>query len=145
MKNRVDIHRVSLFQVKVLAQEIYDKYFKVAQAQPRGVVAKLGNIVAQIERACQKQHMSTRDSGTGWRELLTTALNELTLLLQEDGVVSAYELHSSGLVQALLTLLSTSCWDEGLQQDKSCKLLRQRQRVFRNCFKVLSRYSLPRV
>jgi len=44
-----------LFQVKVQAQEIYEKYFKAAQAQPRGVVAKLGNIVAQIERACQKQ------------------------------------------------------------------------------------------
>jgi len=41
--------------VKVQAQEIYEKYFKAAQAQPRGVVAKLGNIVAQIERACQKQ------------------------------------------------------------------------------------------
>lgn len=39
----------------MVAQEIYDKYFKAAQAQPRGVVAKLGNIVAQIERACQKQ------------------------------------------------------------------------------------------
>lgn len=46
---------IFLFQVKVQAQEIYEKYFKVAQAQPRGVVAKLGNIVAQIERACQKQ------------------------------------------------------------------------------------------
>lgn len=42
-------------KVKINAQEIYDKYFKVAQAQPRGVVAKLGTIVAQIERACQKQ------------------------------------------------------------------------------------------
>lgn len=38
-----------------MASEIYDKYFKVAQAQPRGVVAKLGAIVAQIDRACQKQ------------------------------------------------------------------------------------------
>jgi E3 ubiquitin-protein ligase HECTD1 len=46
---------VFLLQVKVQAQEIYEKYFKAAQAQPRGVVAKLGNIVAQIERACQKQ------------------------------------------------------------------------------------------
>jgi hypothetical protein len=46
---------VFLFQVKIQAKEIYEKYFKAAQAQPRGVVAKLGNIVAQIERACQKQ------------------------------------------------------------------------------------------
>lgn len=44
-----------LFQVKGLARDVYEKYFKAAQTQPRGVVAKLGNIVAQIERACQKQ------------------------------------------------------------------------------------------
>lgn len=125
-----------LVQVKVQAQDIYDKYFKAAQAQPRGVVAKLGNIVAQIERACQKQHMSGRENGSAWREMLVAALDELSLLLQEDGVVSAYELHSSGLVQALLALLSTSCWDEGLNHNKSEKLLRQRERVFRNCFKV---------
>lgn len=42
-----------------MASEIYDKYFKVAQAQPRGVVAKLGAIVAQIDRACQKQVSTT--------------------------------------------------------------------------------------
>lgn len=42
-------------KVKGLARDIYEKYFKAAQTQPRGVVAKLGNIVAQIERACQKQ------------------------------------------------------------------------------------------
>lgn len=55
--------------MKIQAQEIYDKYFKVAQAQPRGVVAKLGNIVAQIERACQKQHTNYKDGGA-WREIL---------------------------------------------------------------------------
>lgn len=62
--------------MKIQAQEIYDKYFKAAQAQPRGVVAKLGNIVAQIERACQKQHTNYRD-GAAWREILkvSCALN----------------------------------------------------------------------
>ncbi|XP_069704389.1 E3 ubiquitin-protein ligase HECTD1 isoform X7 [Periplaneta americana] len=122
-------------KVKVQAQEIYEKYFKAAQAQPRGVVAKLGNIVAQIERACQKQHMNNRESFTAWREILQGALEELTQLLQEEGVVSAYELHSSGLVQALLSLLSTSCWDEGLHSNKSSKLQKQRVRVFKSCFK----------
>lgn len=42
-------------KVKSQAKDVYDKYFQAAQTQPRGVVAKLGNIVAQIERACQKQ------------------------------------------------------------------------------------------
>nr|CAD7398861.1 unnamed protein product [Timema cristinae] len=122
-------------KVKVQAQDIYEKYFKAAQAQPRGVVAKLGNIVAQIERACQKQHMNNRESMSAWREILTSALDELTQLLQEDGVVSAYELHSSGLVQALLSLLSTSCWDEGLRSNKTTKLQKQRVKLFKSCFK----------
>lgn len=38
-----------------MAQELYEGYFQAAQSQPRGVVAKLGTIVAQIERACYKQ------------------------------------------------------------------------------------------
>lgn len=41
--------------MKTIARELYDVYFKSAQAHPRGMVAKLCNIVGQIERACQKQ------------------------------------------------------------------------------------------
>ena len=84
------------------------------------------------------QHMNNRESFTAWREILQGALEELTQLLQEEGVVSAYELHSSGLVQALLSLLSTSCWDEGLHSNKSSKLQKQRVRVFKSCFKVIN-------
>lgn len=124
-------------KVKTQAQEIYDKYFKAAQAQPRGVVAKLGNIVAQIERACQKQcsYGNNRDGGNSWREILRNALDELSQILHEDGVVSAYELHSSGLVQALLSLLSTSYWDLGLRSNKTSKLQKQRVQLFKQCFK----------
>ncbi|XP_049940581.1 E3 ubiquitin-protein ligase Ufd4 isoform X3 [Schistocerca serialis cubense] len=118
-------------KVKVQAQEIYDKYFKAAQAQPRGVVAKLGNIVAQIELACQKQHMR---GGDAWRDNLRSALGELTALLQEEGLVSAYELHSSGLVQALLQLLATSYWDQGQHSRTTARLQKQRIRVFKRCF-----------
>ena len=38
-----------------MAREIYDKYFREAQATPRGVVAKLRNIMYQLEVACIKQ------------------------------------------------------------------------------------------
>lgn len=48
------------FQVKTQAQEIYDKYFRAAQAQPRSVVAKLGSIVAQLEGAVEKQVCSVK-------------------------------------------------------------------------------------
>ncbi|XP_054264078.1 E3 ubiquitin-protein ligase HECTD1-like [Macrosteles quadrilineatus] len=122
-------------KVKVQAQDIYDKYFKAAQAQPRGVVAKLGAIVAQIERACQKQYMSNRENGSGWREILQNALQELTGLLQEEGLVSSYEIHSSGLVQALLSVVSTSPWDQATTPTKTNKLQKQRVSVFKNCFK----------
>ncbi|XP_063240551.1 E3 ubiquitin-protein ligase HECTD1 isoform X2 [Bacillus rossius redtenbacheri] len=122
-------------KVKVQAQEIYEKYFKAAQAQPRGVVAKLGNIVAQIERACQKQHTNNREGAGAWRQMLVQALAELTQLLREEGVASAYELQSSGLVQALLSLLSTSCWDEGLHSRKTSRLQKQRVGCFKDCFK----------
>uniref|UniRef100_A0A8D8T0U6 E3 ubiquitin-protein ligase n=1 Tax=Cacopsylla melanoneura TaxID=428564 RepID=A0A8D8T0U6_9HEMI len=121
-------------RVKNQAQELYDKYFKAAQAQPRGVVAKLGAIVAQIERACQKQHMSN-SAGVQWRDILKSALSDLTELLREDGVVSSYEIYSSGLVQALLGLLSTNPWDIGLSQTKTQKFQKQRIQLFKSYFK----------
>ncbi|CAH1960044.1 unnamed protein product [Acanthoscelides obtectus] len=137
-------------KVKYLAHQIYEQYFRAAQAQPRGIVAKLGNIVAQIERACQKQcayggsgnnreaSAAVQGSGggnNGWKEILRHALDDLTAILKEDGVVSAYELHSSGLVQALLSLLSTSYWDQGLKSSKMSKHQKQRVQVFKQCFK----------
>ncbi|XP_018579699.1 E3 ubiquitin-protein ligase Ufd4 isoform X5 [Anoplophora glabripennis] len=124
-------------KVKYLAHQIYEQYFRAAQAQPRGIVAKLGNIVAQIERACQKQcsYGNNREGNNSWREILHNALDDLTQILKEDGVVSAYELHSSGLVQALLSLLSTSYWDQGLKSSKMNKYQKQRVQVFKQCFK----------
>lgn len=102
-------------KVKYLAHQLYEQYFRAAQAQPRGVVAQLGNIVAQIERACQKQgsYGNNRDGSNSWKEILINALNDLTEILKDDGIVSAYELYSSGLVQALLNLLAISYWDQG--------------------------------
>lgn len=82
--------------------------------------------------------MKSRENstGTGWRDILQSALCELTQLLQEEGLVSAYEVHSSGLVQALLSLLATSPWDHGCTAFKTNKLQKQRVALFKNCFKV---------
>ncbi|XP_076239785.1 ubiquitin fusion-degradation 4-like isoform X5 [Calliopsis andreniformis] len=116
-------------KVKVQAQDIYERYFKAAQAQPRGVVAKLGAIVNQIEKVCQKQQSGNRE----WRNILQSALEELRVLLNEEGRVSAYELHSSGLVQALLALLAAP---PGPQPPtlRATKLRMQRIAVFKSCF-----------
>ena len=43
-----------VFQIKTVAREVYDKYFRVAQATPRGVVAQLCSIVAELEAASYK-------------------------------------------------------------------------------------------
>ncbi|XP_044007994.1 E3 ubiquitin-protein ligase HECTD1 isoform X1 [Aphidius gifuensis] len=117
-------------KVKTQAQEIYENYFKAAQAQPRGVVGKLSAIVNQIERACQKQLSGNRE----WRNVLQISLEELKLLLNEEGRVSAYELHSSGLVQALLALLAGPTSTIQLPSSRLTKLRLQRIAVFKSCF-----------
>ncbi|KAK0175018.1 hypothetical protein PV327_008803 [Microctonus hyperodae] len=118
-------------KVKTQAQEIYESYFKAAQAQPRGVVAKLAAIVNQIEKACQKQLSGNRE----WRNVLQIALEELKLLLNEEGRVSAYELHSSGLVQVLLGLLAGPSFGVHQPSVRANKLRLQRITVFKTCFK----------
>ncbi|EZA61155.1 E3 ubiquitin-protein ligase HECTD1 [Ooceraea biroi] len=116
-------------KVKVQAQEIYEHYFKAAQAQPRGIVAKLGAIVSQIEKATQKQQSGNRE----WRNILQNALEQLKVLLNEEGRVSAYELHSSGLVQALLALLAAPPGPSPPTL-RATKLRMQRITVFKSCF-----------
>lgn len=113
------------------AQEIYERYFKVAQAQPRGVVAKLGTIVSQIEKASQKQQSGNRE----WRNVLQSALEQLKILLNEEGRVSAYELHSSGLVQTLLALLAAPPGPSPPTL-RATKLRMQRITVFNSCFQT---------
>lgn len=79
---------------------------------------------------------NNREKGAQWKELLQSALTDLKQLLHEDGVVSSYEIHSSGLVQSLLAMLSTTVWDQGINPTKRSKLQKQRIRIFRNIFKV---------
>ena len=41
-----------------------------------------------------------------WKQEMESALNELLNLLQDEHTISAYELHSSGLVQTLFSALN---------------------------------------
>nr|XP_014275679.1 E3 ubiquitin-protein ligase HECTD1 isoform X5 [Halyomorpha halys] len=101
-------------KVKTQAQEIYDKYFRAAQAQPRSVVAKLGAIVAQLERAVEKQMWSV---GSHNRDIaLADAITNLSEVLEQQ--VSAYEVQSSGLVQALLSLFTNYKYTVNLFKSK---------------------------
>ncbi|GAB6021555.1 hypothetical protein CHUAL_004153 [Chamberlinius hualienensis] len=122
-------------KVKVQAREIYDKYFEAAQAQPRGVVAKLCHIVGQIDKALYKQMNQIGKDDNEWKEILKLALEELTGLLKDDRTVSSYEMHSSGLVQALLKLLGHKSDDDMVKlHNAKNKLLQQRVQVFKSCF-----------
>ncbi|KAI8478850.1 E3 ubiquitin-protein ligase HTD1, partial [Branchiostoma belcheri] len=80
-------------KIKCLARELYEQHFKAAQATPRGVVSKLRSIVAQLETACEAHGKGNKC---------------LTLLLKDEATISAFELHSSGLVQALLNCLNNN-------------------------------------
>ena len=42
-------------QVRSTARELYDEFFKAAEAKPRGVVSKLCAIVEQLESAFARQ------------------------------------------------------------------------------------------
>lgn len=133
-------------KVRAQAQEIYQRYFQVAQAQPRGVVARLAAIVVHIERGCAAQENNREQqqhhAGNGaWRDLLRSALNDFRSLLEEDATLSAFELQSSGLVQALHRLLSPAGLDDYLQGTRrGHRLLRQRVAIFRECFQSTDLY-----
>ena len=98
-------------KIKSLATEIYEEHFRSAQATPRGTVAKLAEIVASIEAACSDTRSMRSRSSDGhqwnnWKEVLSSVLRDLGQLLREERAVSAYELQSSGLIRALLRLLT---------------------------------------
>jgi E3 ubiquitin-protein ligase HECTD1 len=124
-------------KVRTQAKEIYETHFKTAQATPRSTVAKLATIVAQIERACDKQ--CSRKDNSNWKLNLETALRELTVLLKDEKSVSAYEIHSSGLVQALLRLFAKNRRKFSWTNSNSCdKLLSERLDIFKSIIGVES-------
>ncbi|QQP50877.1 Hect E3 ubiquitin ligase [Caligus rogercresseyi] len=71
-----------------------------------------------------------------WREVLKYGLLELADVLRNEGKVSAFELHSSGLIQSFLKLFATSNNDP---TKKSLKLQKQRVEVFKECFRDKSK------
>lgn len=52
--------------MKSLARQLYDEYFREAEATPRGVVAKLKTIVKQLDSALAIQIGHLRVSSVCW-------------------------------------------------------------------------------
>ncbi|GLD62812.1 E3 ubiquitin-protein ligase HECTD1 isoform X1, partial [Lates japonicus] len=66
-----------------------------------------------------------------WRDLMKTALENLIVVLKDENTISPYEMCSSGLVQALFTVLNNSV-ELDLKHD--CKPLMERINVFKAAF-----------
>lgn len=70
--------------------------------------------------------------------MMTGALNDLTDILKDEAAVSAYELHSSGLIQTLLNLFATaappSVSENAKLSRRLVKFQKQRAEIFRESF-----------
>ncbi|OWK08863.1 hypothetical protein Celaphus_00015402, partial [Cervus elaphus hippelaphus] len=118
--------------VRTMARDLYDDHFKAVESMPRGVVVTLRNIATQLESSWEL-HTNRQgiESENTWRDLMKTALENLIVLLKDENTISPYEMCSSGLVQALLTVLNNTM-DLDMKQD--CSQLVERINVFKTAF-----------
>ncbi|KAM9711617.1 E3 ubiquitin-protein ligase HECTD1 isoform 9-T9 [Dama dama] len=119
-------------KVRTMARDLYDDHFKAVESMPRGVVVTLRNIATQLESSWEL-HTNRQgiESENTWRDLMKTALENLIVLLKDENTISPYEMCSSGLVQALLTVLNNTM-DLDMKQD--CSQLVERINVFKTAF-----------
>nr|XP_045011383.1 E3 ubiquitin-protein ligase HECTD1 isoform X5 [Jaculus jaculus] len=119
-------------KVRTMARDLYDDHFKAVESMPRGVVVTLRNIATQLESSWELHtNRHCIEGENTWRDLMKTALENLIVLLKDENTISPYEMCSSGLVQALLTVLNNSI-DMDMKQD--CSQLVERINVFKTAF-----------
>ncbi|KAM8781075.1 E3 ubiquitin-protein ligase HECTD1 isoform 3-T3 [Rhynchonycteris naso] len=119
-------------KVRTMARDLYDDHFKAVESMPRGVVVTLRNIATQLESSWELHtNRQCIESENTWRDLMKTALENLIVLLKDENTISPYEMCSSGLVQALLTVLNNSV-ELDVKQD--CSQLVERINVFKTAF-----------
>ncbi|XP_064192134.1 E3 ubiquitin-protein ligase HECTD1 isoform X3 [Anguilla rostrata] len=119
-------------RVKTMARDLYDDHFKAVESMPRGVVVTLRNIATQLESAWELHtNRQCIEGENTWRDLMKTALENLIVVLKDENTISPYEMCSSGLVQALFTVLNNSV-DLDVKHD--CKPLMERINVFKTAF-----------
>ncbi|KAK3538022.1 hypothetical protein QTP70_027376 [Hemibagrus guttatus] len=119
-------------KVKTMARDLYDDHFKAVESMPRGVVVTLRNIATQLESAWELHtNRQCIEGENTWRDLMKTALENLIVVLKDENTISPYEMCSSGLVQALFTVLNNSV---DLDMKHDCKQLVERINVFKTAF-----------
>ncbi|XP_077394935.1 E3 ubiquitin-protein ligase HECTD1 isoform X2 [Festucalex cinctus] len=119
-------------KVKSMARELYDDHFKAVESMPRGVVVTLRNIATQLESSWELHtNRQCVEGENTWRDLMKTALENLIVVLKDENTISPYEMCSSGLVQALFTVLNNSV---DVDPKPDCKPLMERINVFKAAF-----------
>ncbi|KAK7477746.1 hypothetical protein BaRGS_00031034 [Batillaria attramentaria] len=131
LRSKADAART---KVKSLARQLYDEYFREAEATPRGVVAKLSNIVQQLDSALARQISQLRspDGEMTWAQEMHSALEELVVLLKDEHTISSFELYNSGLVQTLLSILTNNCDELSFKESK--RKTKNRINIFKSVF-----------
>ena len=122
-------------RVKTLSEEIYKKFFKESESQTRSVISTLGTLIKDIE-TCTKPNLYP-----DWKLTLKSAFSSLVDLLNDENIITAYELYSSGLIQVLLKLISCNNNDTNQSVMKHNEKLEIFQQYFlnnnQNCLLIL--------
>uniref|UniRef100_UPI00358F986A E3 ubiquitin-protein ligase HECTD1-like n=1 Tax=Myxine glutinosa TaxID=7769 RepID=UPI00358F986A len=121
-------------KVSLMARRLYKGRFEAVESMPNGTLHALRNIACRLECAWEL-HTSCkgRNGDNSWIELMKAALEDLTVLLKEEKTISPYEMSSSGLIQALLTLL---CNSNNKEHGSNCKKVLERIHIFKAAFKT---------
>ena len=110
-------------QVKALARELHTQHFSSINPSDSLKTSELGRVVQDITAACQAHEqdmvsicnacvanlqnvVQELEGGATWEELLTSALTQLVVMLNDEKTLSVFEVQASNLVSALLSCLT---------------------------------------
>uniref|UniRef100_UPI00358E560E E3 ubiquitin-protein ligase HECTD1-like n=1 Tax=Myxine glutinosa TaxID=7769 RepID=UPI00358E560E len=121
-------------QVRRMARKLHEGRFEAVESIPRGILLALRNIATRLECAWEL-HTSWkgRSGDNSWIKLMKAALEDLTVLLKEEKTICPHEMSSSGLIQALLTLL---CNSNNKEHGSNCTKVLERIHIFKAAFKT---------
>uniref|UniRef100_UPI00358EE47C E3 ubiquitin-protein ligase HECTD1-like n=1 Tax=Myxine glutinosa TaxID=7769 RepID=UPI00358EE47C len=132
--NLAVVTRAGRFEVRRMARKLHEGRFEAVESIPRGILLALRNIATRLECAWEL-HTSWkgRNGDNSWIKLMKAALEDLTVLLKEEKTISPHEMSSSGLIQALLTLL---CNSNNKEHGSNCTKVLERIHIFKAAFKT---------
>uniref|UniRef100_UPI00358F4806 E3 ubiquitin-protein ligase HECTD1-like n=1 Tax=Myxine glutinosa TaxID=7769 RepID=UPI00358F4806 len=132
--NLAVVTRAGRFEVRRMARKLHEGRFEAVESIPRGILLALRNIATRLECAWEL-HTSWkgRSGDNSWIKLMKAALEDLTVLLKEEKTICPHEMSSSGLIQALLTLL---CNSNNKEHGSNCTKVLERIHIFKAAFKT---------